>query len=147
MKKKAITIVAATLGVFLASAPIVWAHQQAKAREMSPLMVLEKVRQLRGELNLTDAQVNQLRKIAKDTREANSAYRVSLRENFAEAGLALLDDPDNIAAAESILDRNAGAKKELRANVLEGVSEAVKVLTPEQRQKLETVIEHRASMF
>ena len=144
MKKTWIVVGTVTLVAVMAAAPLAWAHQQAKAaREISPLMALEKLRQLREELNLSDEQVAELRKIGKQTREANSAYRASLRDNFAEAGLVLLANPDDVAGAEAILDRNAQAKKELRANVLDGVSDAVKVLTPEQRQKLTGVLEHR----
>lgn len=143
MKKSWIVVGAVTLAAAMAAAPLAWAHQQAKHREMSPFMALEKLRQLRGELNLTDAQLADLRKIGKETREANSAYRASLRDNFAEAGLALLANPDDITGAEAILDRNEAAKKELRANVLGGVSDAIKVLDPEQRDKLKDVLEHR----
>jgi Spy/CpxP family protein refolding chaperone len=143
MKKSWIVVGAVTLAAAMAAAPLAWAHQKAKECEMSPFMALEKLRQLRGELNLSDAQLAELRKIGKETREANSAYRASLRDNFAEAGLALLANPDDLTGAEAILDRNEAAKKELRANVLEGVSDAIKVLNPEQQEKLKDVLEHR----
>jgi Spy/CpxP family protein refolding chaperone len=106
-------------------------------------MALEKLRQLREELNLSDAQMAELRKIGRETRETNAAYRASLRDNFSAAGLALLANPDDITGAEAILDRNEAAKKELRDNVLEGVSDAIKVLDPEQREKLKVVLEYR----
>lgn len=143
MKKTWIAVGTVTLVAAMAAAPLAWAHQQANRREMSPFMALERLRQLRGELNLSEAQLAELRKIGKETREANAAYRDSLRDNFAEAGLALLANPDDIASAEAILDRNETAKEELRANVLEGVSDAIKVLSPEQREKLKDVLEHR----
>ncbi|MBI2213483.1 MAG: periplasmic heavy metal sensor [Acidobacteria bacterium] len=147
MKRTWIVIGTVTLVAALAAAPFAWAHQQAKRHEMSPFMTLEKLRQLRTELDLTDAQLAELRAIRKETREANAAYRASLRDNFAEAGLALLANPDDIAKAEAILDRNEAAKKELRANVLDGVADAIKVLTPEQREKLTTVIDARKEGF
>lgn len=147
MKRTWIVIGTVTLVAAMAAAPLAWGNQQAKAREMSPLMALEKLRQLRGELNLSDVQLAELRKIGRETREANSAYRGSLRDNFAEAGLVLLANPHDLAGAEAILDRNEQAKKELRANVLDGVSDAIKVLTPEQREKLKMVIEKRRAEF
>lgn len=147
MRKTWIVAGTLTLVAAMAAAPLAWAHQQAKRQEMSPLMALETLRHLRGELNLTDAQLAELRKIGKATREANASYRASLRENFAEAGLALLANPDDIAAAEAVLDRNEAAKKELRANVLAGVSDAIKVLSPEQREKLKDVLEQRMEGF
>ena len=148
MKRTWIVVGAITLVAVIAATPIAWAHQQARAaREMSPLMALEKLRQLREELNLSDTQLAELRKIGKETREANADYRASLRENFTEAGLALLANPDDIAGAEAILDRNEAAKKELRTNVLEGVSGAIKVLTPEQREQLKEKLEQRRAAF
>jgi Spy/CpxP family protein refolding chaperone len=143
MKKTWIVVGAVTLAAAMAAAPLAWARQQAKQREMSPLMALEKLRQLREELNLSDAQMAELRKIGRETRETNAAYRASLRDNFSAAGLALLANPDDITGAEAILDRNEAAKKELRDNVLEGVSDAIKVLDPEQREKLKVVLEYR----
>jgi Spy/CpxP family protein refolding chaperone len=137
----------ATLVAAITAAPLAWAHQQVKQREMSPFIALEKLRQLRGELNLSDAQLAELRRIGKETREANSAYRASLHDNFAEAGLALLTNPEDIDGAAAILDRNEAAKKELRANVLEGVSDAIKVLSPEQREQLKEKLESRQGGF
>lgn len=148
MRKSWIVVGTLTLVTAMVAAPLAWAHQQARAsREMSPFMALEKLRQLREELNLSDAQIAELRKIGKETRAANAAYRASLRDNFAEAGLVLLANPDDITAAEAILAGNAEAKKELRANVLDGLSDAIKVLTPEQREQLTTVIEKRKGAF
>jgi Spy/CpxP family protein refolding chaperone len=142
MKKTWIVVGLVALIAAMAAAPLAWAHKQAQgAKELSPLMALEKLRQLRDELELTDPQVIELRKIRKATREANAAYRASLRENFAHAGLTLLANPDDIAGAEAILDRNEAAKKELRANVLAGVADAIKVLTPEQRELLKARLE------
>ena len=148
MKKIWIVVGTVTLVATMAAAPLALAHQQAKrGGAMSPLMVLERLHQLRGELNLSDAQLAELRKIGIETREANSAYRASLRDNLGEAGLALLANPDDITGAEAILDRNAQAKQELRANVLEGVSDAIKVLDAEQKAKLASVLKHRMGEF
>ncbi len=148
MKKIWIVVGTVTLVATMAAAPLALAHQQAKrGGAMSPLMALERLHQLRGELNLSDAQLAELRKIGIETREANSAYRASLRDNLGEAGLALLANPDDISGAEAILDRNAQAKQELRANVLEGVSDAIKVLDAEQKAKLASVLKHRMGEF
>lgn len=144
MKKSLMIAGIVTLVAVMAAAPLALAHQRARGEhEMSPLMALEKLRQLGDELDLSDSQLAELRKIRKETREANSAYRASLRENFTEAGLVLLANPDDVAGAEAILDRNEQSKKELRANVLEGVSDAIKVLDAEQRAKLKIVLEQR----
>jgi Spy/CpxP family protein refolding chaperone len=143
--RKAMLITAAVLVVALVATPVVWARQHMKDEEQSPLMMLEKLRQLRDELNLTESQRTKLREIGKETRQANKEYRAALRDNFVDAGLILVKNPDDIPAATAALDRNEAAKKDLRANVLEGVSKAIKVLTPEQRSILQQKLEHRAS--
>ncbi len=147
MTRKTLWILVPTIVVGLLAAPIVWAHQQMHAKDQSMFMMLGKMRELRQELNLTDDQVNQLRTIATQTRDANRAERAAFRANIGEAGLVLLKNPDDVAAAQKILDRNDEARLQLRASVLQGVSDAIRVLTPDQREKVAQKIQERAGQF
>lgn len=143
MKRKGM-ILTATLVATVAAAPLLWAGSQMhRERQEDPLMALVKLRALRAELNLSGEQIEALREIGRRVRESNAESRAAMKQNAAEAGLLLLDDPSNIAGAEAILDRSDSEKRELRASVLQGVAEAIEVLTPEQRRILEEKLSNR----
>lgn len=137
MKRKGL-IITLTLVLTVTAAPLLWAgHQMQRAGSEDPLMALVKLRAMGAELDLSAEQVQKLREIGRSVREANADYREAMRSNAAEAGLLLLDDPANVEGAAAILDRNDTERRELRANVLKGVAEAIGVLTPGQREILE----------
>lgn len=137
MKRRGL-IITLTLVLTVTAAPLLWAgHQMQRARSEDPLMALVKLRALGAELDLSAEQVEKLREIGRSVREANADYREAMQSNAAEAGLLLLDDPANVEGSAAILDRNDTERRELRANVLKGVAEAIGVLTPGQREILE----------
>lgn len=138
MTRKRVILVM-VLAIVVASAPIVMAHQQVQAKRHAedPLMFFVELRALRSELNLSPEQVGTLKAIGQTVRESNADYRASMKRVAAEAGLVLLGDPSNTEGAEALLRRNDAERVALRANVLEGISKAIKVLTPEQREILE----------
>ena len=109
--------------------------------------VFTRLAMLREELDLSDAQVASLTGIAQQTRKENEQYRDDLRAGFHQIASVLLADPDATGKAQAILDRQLEAEKQLKANVLASVSEALKVLTPEQRMKLQEHLAERAARF
>ena len=88
------------------------------------------------ELNLSDAQVDQIKTIFKSLHEQNAANRDQLRGGHEEIISTLLANPGNVAAAQRILDEQLAAEKTLKSNMLQAASKALSVLTPEQRTKL-----------
>jgi len=137
MNRKAL-IIGLAFALTVTATPLLWAgHRMERARNEDPLMTLVKLRALKAELNLTPEQVTQLKEIGKDVREANTEYREAMKDNGREAGLLLLEDPSDLDGAAAILDRNDLQRRELRANVLKGVAEAIEILTPEQREILQ----------
>lgn len=94
------------------------------------------VERLKDELDLSDAQVDQLKAIVKTTREQNAQYRDQMHGSFKEVATTLLTNPNDIAGAQAALDRQDAAEKVLKTNLLTAASKALNVLTPEQRTKL-----------
>ncbi len=90
----------------------------------------------KSELDLTDAQVDQLKTIVRETREQNAQYRDQVHGTLKSVATTLLTNPNDVAGAQAILDRQASAEKALKANLLVAVTKAINVLTPEQRTKL-----------
>jgi Spy/CpxP family protein refolding chaperone len=98
--------------------------------------LLGHLNQLRSELDLSDAQVEQIRSIARATREQNEGFRETMHGTFKDVAATLLTNPNDVAAAQTLLDRQAAAERQLKTNLLAAASKALNVLTPEQRTKL-----------
>lgn len=104
-----------------------------------------KLHALHDELDLTDAQKKALHEIFDRTREQNAEAKRSLHTGFIEAAQILLRDPSNIAGARAVVERQEAAADQLKANILVSASDALKLLTPEQRQKLSEVLAEQAA--
>lgn len=91
---------------------------------------------LKTELGLSDAQVDQIKAIMKETHEQNSGFRDQLHGTLKDVATTLLTNPNDVAGAQAVLDRQAAAERELKSNLIVAASKALNVLTPEQRTKL-----------
>jgi len=97
------------------------------------------------ELDLSREQKEALHEIMDRTRKQSVSSKQALHESFVDAGQVLLADPANLAGARTALDQNDAAVEQLKATILASVSEGLKVLTPEQRQKLSVMLaSHRS---
>jgi Spy/CpxP family protein refolding chaperone len=144
MKKyKRFLISGAVLMLLVASVPFLHADFGRHARGEHGWAVLGRLGALRQELNLSDAQVTQIKAIAKDLHEQNKPYREQLRGGFHSIAQTLLANPNDVASAQTQLDQQNNAEKAMKANVLSAASKALNVLTPEQRAKLATLLAKR----
>lgn len=100
------------------------------------LAFLAHLDRMRGELDLSDAQVDQLQAIAKATHHQNAQLREQMQGTFREVASTLLTNPNDLAGAQAVLDQQDAAEKALKTNLLAAASKALNVLTPEQRTKL-----------
>lgn len=103
--------------------------------------------QIKGELDLSDAQVDQLKDIAKATREQNGQYRQQIHGTLKQVATVLLTNPNDVAGAQAVLDQQAAAEKALKSNLLAAASKALNVLTPEQRTKLALHLAQRGNRW
>jgi len=100
------------------------------------LAFLGHLEQIKDELELTDAQVDQLKGIMKATHEQNDQYREQIHGTLKQVATVLLTNPNDIAGAQAVLDQQTSAEKALKSNLLVAASKALNVLTPEQRTKV-----------
>ena len=91
---------------------------------------------LAGELDLSQAQVDQIKAIYGELHEQNSQYRESMHGGFKAIAETLLKDPNDTAAAQVLIDQQAAAEKAMKTNMLNATSRALNVLTAEQRAEL-----------
>jgi Spy/CpxP family protein refolding chaperone len=103
--------------------------------------ILGRIAHIREELDLSDAQVDQIKTIAQDLRAQNEPYRDAMRGGIHDVAKLLIANPNDLAGAQAKLDAQAAAEKVLKTNTLNAVAKALNVLTPEQRTKLGTLME------
>jgi Spy/CpxP family protein refolding chaperone len=111
---------------------------------MQGLAFLGHLEKIKSELDLSDAQVDQLKAIMKATHEENAQYREQMHGTLKAVATTLLTNPNDVAGAQAVLDRQADAEKVLKTNLLVAASKALNVLTPEQRTKLALHLAERA---
>ncbi|HVT44455.1 MAG TPA: periplasmic heavy metal sensor [Thermoanaerobaculia bacterium] len=147
--KKLLIVSTIVVGITIIASPLVHAHRSRAVpyagsgiEELAPFA---KLRWLRAELDLTDAQAREIRSIVFEVRDSNAAHREAIRASIGLAAGVLIANPDDIDAARRIFEERSAAETQLRENILLGVSKALGVLSPEQRQRLSEIVdEHRA---
>lgn len=97
-------------------------------------------------LDLTDAQVDQLKAIGKELHEQNALYRKQLHGGLVQVAQTLISNPNDVAAAQAQLDQQNAVEATLKANTLAAAAKALNVLTPDQRAKVGDFLSKRAAM-
>ncbi|HJW92303.1 MAG TPA: periplasmic heavy metal sensor [Thermoanaerobaculia bacterium] len=97
-------------------------------------------------LDLSDAQTDQLKTIVTELRAQNAPYRQQVRGGMLQVAQTLINNPNNVTAAQALLDRQNAAEQTLKANTLAAAAKALAVLTPDQRAKVADFIAKRAAM-
>lgn len=149
-KRTAVITILILAAVALIAAPLVFAgpgghrgmrghgmHGGRGAGGFGPLGHLSRAKE---KLDLSDAQVDQIKAIFKEMHEQNAASRESLHGGFKDAAEALIANPNDLAGAQALLDRQFAAEKALKSNMLVATSKALNILTADQRTKLSSLI-------
>ena len=102
---------------------------------------------LKDKLDLSDQQVDQLKAIFADVHQQNAQNRDQLHGGMKDIAQTLLKNPNDLAAAQAILDQQTAAENAMKANVLQATSKALNVLTADQREKLGTILAEHAGRW
>jgi Spy/CpxP family protein refolding chaperone len=150
MSKRSIVILAVIAVLALAAFPFVYAqgfhrHHANAGRAFGGMMFFGHMGRVKAALDLSDAQVDQLKAIAQEVRTQNAPYRQQLRDARLQIAQALLANPNDTAAAQALIDQQTSAERTVKMNVLAGVSKALNVLTPEQRTKASQFLADRSA--
>jgi periplasmic protein CpxP/Spy len=146
-RKSALTVSAIALAVVaVVAVPFLYAGpgHHRMGGDMGPLAHLARAQK---ELGLSDAQVDQIKTIVKAARDENAQYRDQLHGGFASVINTLIKNPNDVAAAQAIMDQQNAAERALKTNMLNAASKALNVLTPEQREKLGTMVAAHQARF
>lgn len=152
MKKRNAIVATVVVIAALVAVPLVyaqgrhhWMRASAEASGGEFPLLFGRMERIRTALDLSDAQVEQLKTIAAQLHEQNAAYRDQLRGGMQSVAQTLLTDPNNVAGAQAIIDQQAVARKAMATNMLNAASKALNALTPDQRGKLSTFLTTRAA--
>ncbi|HEV8660040.1 MAG TPA: periplasmic heavy metal sensor [Thermoanaerobaculia bacterium] len=141
MKRSTLTITILAL-VALIAAPFLYANH-GRDHGMAGFGPLAHLQRAQKELGLSDQQVDEIKAIFKSFHDQNADYRDQLRGGFQGVVNTLIKNPNDIAAAQALIDQQAQAERALKTNLLNAASKALNVLTPDQRTKLGQMIADR----
>ncbi|HEX9983114.1 MAG TPA: periplasmic heavy metal sensor [Thermoanaerobaculia bacterium] len=139
MKKRTLAVVIAALTITALAATFVYAGPhgfRGRHRGGGMFDPISHVMAVREQLDLSDAQVDQIKTVFRDLREENAPHRQQVKGTIHQAAAVLLANPNDVAGAQAIVDRQAAAEKALKTNTINAVARALNVLTPQQRVKL-----------
>jgi Spy/CpxP family protein refolding chaperone len=105
---------------------------------------LARLMHVKEELDLSEQQVAQIKGIIAETRALNAPYREQLHGGYKGVVQALLDNPNDVAGAQALVDQQLNAERALKASFLNAAAKSLAVLNPEQRAKLSTMLEKHA---
>lgn len=94
-------------------------------------------------LGLSDQQATDIKKIFADLRTQNEPYRASLRGGRQAIAQVLLANPNDIAGAQALIDKQSEAERQMKTNALQAFSKALNVMTSDQRTKASAFLQDR----
>jgi Spy/CpxP family protein refolding chaperone len=152
MRKTTLFTMTAIVLVALLAVPLAFAQRRHAMRgeggfggPMGGPMILGHLAHAKQELGLSDQQVSDIKAVFQGLRDQNQASRTTTRSTMRQAVQTLINDPNNVAGAQALIDQQIDAERTMKANTLAATSKALKVLTPEQRTKLSTLLADRMS--
>src|SRR5688500_8365348 len=77
---------------------------------------------LADDLELNDQQRDQIKAIFKELHEQNAQYHDSMHGGFKAVAETLLKNPNDLAAAQALLDQQEAAERTMKANMLAATS-------------------------
>ena len=150
MKKRTLILTAAVILAMLVVVPFALAQHRLGSRHghgcmagRSGMMMFGHLGRAKAALNLSDQQAADIKKIFTDLRAQNEPYRASIRGGMQSVAQALIANPNDIAAARALLDKQNEAERVMKSNALNAAAKALNVLSPDQRAKAATFLQQR----
>ena len=147
MKKRVFIITGVVALTALLAVPFAFAQHMRgmRGQAFGGPMFFGHLRHAQQVLGLTDQQVSSIKAIAADARQQNQQYRQSQRATMQQIAQILLNNPNDVASAQALIDQQAAAERTMKTNMLNAMSKALNVLTPDQRAKAASILQQRMS--
>ena len=144
MKKRVLTITAAVALMALVAVPFAFAqHMRMHGQAFGGQMFLGHLKHAQQALGLSDQQVSDIKTIFTDLRQQNQQFRQSQRATMEQVAQILLNNPNDVASAQALIDQQTAAERMMKMNALTAMSKALNVLTPDQRAKAASMLQQR----
>ncbi len=152
MKKRTLIFTASAILIVVLAVPFAVAqHMHMKGAGFghgcmhgdNSMMMFGHMRGAKAALGLSDQQTADIKKIFTDLRTQNEPYRASMRSGMQSVAQALIANPNDVAAAQALLDKQSEAEHIMKSNALNAAAKALNVLSPDQRAKAATFLQQR----
>ena len=145
MKKQTLVIAAGVALVALIAVPFAFAQhgKGMRAEGFGGPMFLGHLGKVQQQLALSDQQVSDIKTIFQNLRQQNQQYRESMHSTMQQVAQILLNNPNDVASAQALIDQQTNAERTMKTNALNAASKALNVLNADQRSKLSTMIQER----
>jgi Spy/CpxP family protein refolding chaperone len=140
MKKRTLIFTSAAIVIVLLAVPFAMAQHR---RHVHGAMMMFGLQRAKTALGLSDQQSADIKQIFTDLRTQNEPYRASLRGGRQAIAQVLLANPNDIAGAQALIDKQTAAERQMKINALNAFSKALNVLTPDQRTKASAFLQTR----
>lgn len=147
MKKYTIAIATAVVLTALVAVPIAFAQHARHMRGdgFGGGMFFGRLGHIKSQLGLTDQQTSDIKAIFQELKQQNQPYRDSMRSTMQQVAQTLINNPNDVAVAQALINQQADAERTMKLNALNAASKALNVLTPDQRGKLSTMMQEHMS--
>jgi Spy/CpxP family protein refolding chaperone len=149
MRKHTIAIATAVALMALVAVPIAFAQhaRHMRGEGFGGGMFFGHLGHVKSQLGLSDQQTGDIKAIFQQLREQNQPYRDSMHSTMQQVAQILINNPNDVAAAQALINQQADAERTMKLNALNAASKALNVLTPDQRGKLSAMMqEHMGRM-
>src|SRR4051794_11857351 len=109
----------------------------------SGMMMFGHLGRAKAALNLSDQQADDIKKIFADLRTQNEPYRASMHSGMQSVAQALIANPNDVATAQALLDKQSEAEHIMKTNALNAAAKALNILDAGQRAKAATFLQQR----
>src|SRR4051794_4870500 len=140
MKKRTLIFSIAAIVIVLAAVPFAMAQHRRMHGHGGMFFGLQRAKVALG---LSDQQSADIKQIFTDLRTQNEPYRASLRGGRQAIAQVLLANPNDVAGAQALIDKQTEAERQMKTNALHAFSRALNVLTPDQRTKAASFLQQR----
>ncbi|HJT15877.1 MAG TPA: Spy/CpxP family protein refolding chaperone [Thermoanaerobaculia bacterium] len=143
MKKRVFIITGALVLTALLAVPFAFAQHMHRMRGQAfgGAMFFGRLHHVRQALGLTDQQVTDIQAVFTDLRQQNQQLRQSQRATMQQVAQILLNNPNDVASAQALIDQQTTAERTMKINALNAMSKALNILTPDQRAKAASMLQ------
>ena len=142
MKKRTLILSAAALVIVIAAVPFAMAQHMRGHRHGHGGMMFG-LQRAKAALGLSDQQSADIKQIFADLRTQNEPLRTSMRGGRQAIAQLLLANPNDVAGAQALLDKQLATERQMKLNALTAASKALNVLTPDQRTTASAFLQQR----